>query len=243
MDGTTEPIVAVIGHPIAGNPSQFALERALVELDLDWRVLSFDVPPERLAAALSGIDVLGFRGVLLDPTAIPAATEWYRRALAESGPIDCFTRDDQGGLVGLDQRRRWTLAQVRAYIERVGRGVENALWLGDPAELDWLRELCPEPTLISHDLDQVAAAELIVVATSAPLGLEIEDWPLAQSPRLVVDFGDGHPQIEEIRSLGYEVLTAEAARIGVLARSLHDWSGRQPSKEVIQEAIEEYLAV
>ena len=63
MDGTTEPIIAVIGHPIAGNPSQLALERALRAMDLDWRVLSFDVKPDdmldegtrsRYRAVLSG---------------------------------------------------------------------------------------------------------------------------------------------------------------------------------------------
>ena len=54
MDGTTEPIIAVLGHPIAGNPSQFAFESALQSMELDWRVVSFDVSPEDIPAALQG---------------------------------------------------------------------------------------------------------------------------------------------------------------------------------------------
>ena len=38
MEGTTEPILVVIGNPIAGNPMQFAIERSLRALELDWRV-------------------------------------------------------------------------------------------------------------------------------------------------------------------------------------------------------------
>ena len=36
MDGTTEPIIAVLGHPIAGNPSQLALERAFAAMKLEY---------------------------------------------------------------------------------------------------------------------------------------------------------------------------------------------------------------
>lgn len=79
MDSTTEPIIAVVGHPIAGNPSQFALERALRSLDLDWRVVSFDVHPQDVAAALQGFDVTGISGVLIDPSIETEASHWYAR--------------------------------------------------------------------------------------------------------------------------------------------------------------------
>jgi hypothetical protein len=57
--------VCVIGHPIGGNPSQFCITRVLDDWELDWQCLSFDVAPESLAAALLGIEALGFVGALI----------------------------------------------------------------------------------------------------------------------------------------------------------------------------------
>ncbi len=96
MDGTTEPIIVVIGHPIAGNPSQFALERALRAMKLDWRVLSFDVKPEDVAAALEGFSVTGIAGVLIDPSVAAPASQWYAdRTSSDFAIIDCLCRDDE----------------------------------------------------------------------------------------------------------------------------------------------------
>ncbi len=60
-----QDIVALLGCPAAGNPAQYLFERAISAAGLDWRFLTFDVLPERLAQALGGIDAMGFRGCLL----------------------------------------------------------------------------------------------------------------------------------------------------------------------------------
>jgi len=69
MEGMTSPalldIVALLGCPAAGNPAQYLFERAIAAAGLDWRFLTFDVLPERLARALGGVDAMGFRGCLL----------------------------------------------------------------------------------------------------------------------------------------------------------------------------------
>ena len=69
MVGMTSPalqdIVALLGCPAAGNPAQYLFERAIAAAGLDWRFLTFDVLPERLAQALGGVDAMGFRGCLL----------------------------------------------------------------------------------------------------------------------------------------------------------------------------------
>lgn len=64
-ESAVQTALCVIGHPIAGNPSQFCILRALAALGLEWQCLSFDVPPASLPAAVSGIDVLGFAGALI----------------------------------------------------------------------------------------------------------------------------------------------------------------------------------
>lgn len=87
MDGTTEPIIAVIGHPIAGNPSQFAIERSLEALALDWRVLSLDVRPADVAAALEGFRVTGIAGVMIDRSVMPMAADWVSKQDDDSSSI------------------------------------------------------------------------------------------------------------------------------------------------------------
>ena len=104
MDGTTEPIIVVIGHPIAGNPSQLAVERSLESLEMDWRVLSFDVHPSDVAAALEGFLVTGIAGVLIDASVRREASRWYQSVvdrLAEDGAED--EPDAAGEPVGDDQ--------------------------------------------------------------------------------------------------------------------------------------------
>ncbi len=68
MDGTTEPLIAIIGHPIAGNPTQFALETGFAAAQIDCRVLSVDLPPEKLSAAIAGMDAMNFRGIWVTPS-------------------------------------------------------------------------------------------------------------------------------------------------------------------------------
>lgn len=74
-ESPVQSVVCVIGHPIAGNPAQFCISRVFSSLEIDWQCLSFDVPPESLATAIAGIDVLHFAGALISPphqTAIAA---------------------------------------------------------------------------------------------------------------------------------------------------------------------------
>lgn len=75
MDGTTEPIVAVIGNPIAGNPTQFALETGFQAAQIDSRVFSIDLASDKVAAALAGMNAMGFRGVWVAPSCRPAVAQ------------------------------------------------------------------------------------------------------------------------------------------------------------------------
>lgn len=68
MDGTTEPIIAIMGHPIAGNPTQFALETGFNAAQIDCRFLSIDLPTGKTAAAVAGMDAMNFRGIWVTPS-------------------------------------------------------------------------------------------------------------------------------------------------------------------------------
>lgn len=68
MDGTAEPVIAIIGHPIAGNPTQFALETGFKAAQIDCRVLSIDLPPEKVSTAIAGMDAMNFCGIWVNPS-------------------------------------------------------------------------------------------------------------------------------------------------------------------------------
>lgn len=93
----------LIGESVGGDPTHFMIERALADLGLDWRFLSFQTQAERLAEALAGADALGFAGVRLrgpladKPAGIASRTERAKR----TGRLTHLTRHD-GALQGDD---------------------------------------------------------------------------------------------------------------------------------------------
>lgn len=80
------------------------MEQALSQAELDWRFLSFEVSESELALALTGLQVLGFRGVMLagvfrDPASDLAARKTPRAELSAS--VNFLTLEG-GQLVGDD---------------------------------------------------------------------------------------------------------------------------------------------
>lgn len=86
----------LIGESISGDPTHFMIERALADLDLDWRFLSFEPLADRLKEALIGADALGLVGVRLrgafadKPSGVATQTERSKR----TGRVTHLTRHD-----------------------------------------------------------------------------------------------------------------------------------------------------
>ena len=57
-----QEVVCLLGYPVAGNPTQYIMEKAFAATGLDWRYLSFEVPPAHLEDAIRGMRVMGFVG-------------------------------------------------------------------------------------------------------------------------------------------------------------------------------------
>ena len=74
-DPYIQEIVAVFGQPVAGNPTQFMMERAFAQAGLDWRYLTLEVAPQQLGDALRGVRAMGFRGCNLTKPHKVAAVE------------------------------------------------------------------------------------------------------------------------------------------------------------------------
>ncbi len=98
MDNSSvQPIVALLGLPVAGNPSQFMFEQAFLHHGLDWRYLSLEVAPEGLADALRGFAPMGFRGATCTEPHKEAVLSLLDRAgdtAALAGVVNCVVRRD-----------------------------------------------------------------------------------------------------------------------------------------------------
>lgn len=156
-----QEIVALLGCPAAGNPAQYLFERAIEAADLDWRFLTLDVAPERIADAIAGVGALGFRGCLLSgplreaavalvPTATPAATF--------SGAVSLVDRQPTG-LVGHMTEGRGLMEALRAHIDPASAHV---LILGAGAEaraaaLELALARVPGIVICDRDADRAAA--------------------------------------------------------------------------------------
>jgi shikimate dehydrogenase len=60
-----QEICCCIGYPVAGNPTQYLMEKAFARAQLDWRFLTLEVPPEDLADAMRGLRAMRFKGAIV----------------------------------------------------------------------------------------------------------------------------------------------------------------------------------
>jgi shikimate dehydrogenase len=120
-----EEIVAVLGAPAAGNPSQYLFERAFQAAGLEWQVVTCEVNPERVAEAVAGAAAMGFRGCLLAgplrrlvlplvASASPAATF--------AGGVGLLERSGTG-FSGHMTDGRGVIEALRAHVDPAGRDV------------------------------------------------------------------------------------------------------------------------
>jgi len=122
-NGPLQEIVAVLGSPAAGNPAQYLFERAFEAAGLDWRIITCDVAPDRLSAALAGAEAMGFRGCLVGgplrrlALSLVATTSPAARFAGGVGLVEC-TAD---GLAGHVTDGRGVVEALRAHIDPAGR--------------------------------------------------------------------------------------------------------------------------
>ncbi len=67
MEQVLQPLIACVGNPVGGNPTQFVMTRIAREAELDWRFFTSQVPPEAFETAFRGIQALGMAGAAILP--------------------------------------------------------------------------------------------------------------------------------------------------------------------------------
>jgi shikimate dehydrogenase len=78
-------LVAVLGQPVAENPTVVMQEAAFAAAGLNWRYLTIEVPPGKLADAMTGVRAFGMRGRQPDHPAQGGGDAVSGRDLARGG--------------------------------------------------------------------------------------------------------------------------------------------------------------
>ncbi len=84
-----------MGQPVAGNPTQYMMEKAFAKAGLDWRYLTLEVPPDQLQDALLGLRAMKFRGgnfTIPHKVAVIPFLDGLSEAAALMGAVNCIYR-------------------------------------------------------------------------------------------------------------------------------------------------------
>jgi shikimate dehydrogenase len=114
-----------MGQPVAGNPTQFMMERAFAAAGLDWRYLTFEVPPEKLEDAVRGMRALRFKGgnfTIPHKVAVIEHLDGLSEAAELMGAVNCVYRKD-GKLIGENTDGKGFVQSLREVADPRGKRV------------------------------------------------------------------------------------------------------------------------
>src|SRR5687767_2152187 len=114
-----------MGQPIAGNPTQFMMERAFEANGLDWRYLTFEVPPELLPDAVRGMRAMGFLGgnfTIPHKVAVIPLLDGLSQAAELMGAVNCVHSVD-GKLMGENTDGKGFVQSLRTITDPKGKNV------------------------------------------------------------------------------------------------------------------------
>ncbi|MBI3837157.1 MAG: shikimate dehydrogenase [Planctomycetia bacterium] len=159
-----QEVVAVFGQPVAGNPTQYMMEKAFAQVGLDWRYLTLEVAPEGLSDAMRGMRAMGFRGCNLT---IPHKVEVLKyldrtsEAAALMGAVNCVNRVGDE-LIGENTDGKGFVQSLRGLADPQGKHVA-ILGAGGAARA------------IAVEVGLAGAAQITIVNRTEPRGQELAD--------------------------------------------------------------------
>ena len=128
MSSNVQSIVCCLGDPVAGNPSQFLMQRAAASQSLDWMFVTAEVPEEKIIEAFQGIRALRFSGVAFLPphqTAGCSLVDSVTEAALRSGHVRVARRD--GNLwLGDDTLGAGIVELIKSHSEHNDAGVGDS---------------------------------------------------------------------------------------------------------------------
>jgi shikimate dehydrogenase len=122
---SVQPILVLFGQPVAGNPTQFMMEKAFARHEIDWRFLSMEISPDDLGDAVRGLRAMGFRGGICAPphqeTIVPLLDRTGDVA-QRTGVVNLLSRDNRE-IVGDDTSGRGFIEALRRRVDPAGKRV------------------------------------------------------------------------------------------------------------------------
>jgi shikimate dehydrogenase len=120
-----QQIVCCMGQPVAGNPTQFMMERAFAAAGLDWRYLTLEVPPEKLEDAMRGMRAMAFRGAnftIPHKVAVIPLLDQLSEAAELMGAVNCVNQVE-GLLVGDNTDGKGFVSSLKSLCDPAGKKV------------------------------------------------------------------------------------------------------------------------
>jgi shikimate dehydrogenase len=120
-----QEILCCMGQPVAGNPTQFMMERAFEAEGLDWRYLTLEVPPENLADAVRGMKAMGFRGgnfTIPHKVAVIQYLDGLSQAAELMGAVNCV-HNTSGKLLGENTDGKGFVQSLKTLVDPAGKKV------------------------------------------------------------------------------------------------------------------------
>lgn len=215
-----QKIVCCMGQPVAGNPTQFMIERAFAAAGLDWRYLTLEVPPENLEDAIRGVRAMGFQGgnfTIPHKVAVIQYLDGLSDAAELMGAVNCINRVDDT-LIGENTDGKGFVQSLREVTSPEGKQV-TILGAGGAARA------------IAVELGLSGVSEITIVNRSPERGQELADL-LNERVKVAAKFAlwDGRHTIEEGTDI---VINATSIGLGnATARVPLDYDSLQPSMVV-----------
>ncbi|MCR9296253.1 MAG: hypothetical protein NXI32_26370 [bacterium] len=206
MEAATQPILCCIGGAVAGNPTQFVMERMLDLAQLDWRVITVAVQAEELDAALAGLKAMRFSAIqILEPYAKPAAEAMFSDDPA-TGFISAITsvRFHDNAWEGwhsvgpavrrlADQSHPWSQTVCVVCGDSIrSRSMVAECLLNNPARLLWIDDQ-PRQRIPLEDL---ASQNWLISLSAEQLAEETETLPM--NSQAVVVIGDSDKEMHTV---------------------------------------------
>jgi shikimate dehydrogenase len=174
----TEPVqevVCCLGQPVAGNPTQYMMEKAFYAANLDWRYLTCEVPPEKLDDAMRGLRALGFKGAnftIPHKVAVIPHLDELSQAAKLMGAVNCMNRVGDK-LVGENTDGKGFVQSLREVCDPAGKRVA-IIGAGGAARA------------IAVELGLNGVAQIVVVNRSADRGRQLVEL-LRDRAKVVAD--------------------------------------------------------
>src|SRR5688572_23337966 len=157
-------VVCCLGQPVAGNPTQYMMEKAFAAAGLDWKYLTCEVPPDKLTDAMRGIRALGFKGAnftIPHKVVVIEHLDSLSPAAQVMGAVNCMNRAGDK-LIGENTDGKGFYQSLREACDPAGLSIA-ILGAGGAARA------------IAVELALAGASEITIVNRAADRGLALAD--------------------------------------------------------------------